>query len=340
MVTNKKVTVLMPVYNGATYLREAIDSILNQTYSDYNFLIINDGSNDETENIIRSYDDSRITYVENEENIGLTKTLNKGLDLIKSEYIVRMDADDISLPKRIERQVAFMDSNPEIAVSGTWIEKFSDKGYKQKSKKSCDSLQIKTLLLFRCALNGVIIRNSIIREIGYYDINHNAAEDYGLWLKMSFSYQLGNIPEVLYKYRMNMSGISQTAEKDVNERDLIHMKVYKLGFDHLAIKYSEKDLKRFRLFVTARAFANDQETKEIARVLVQLKKAIKKERYDVRTFEDVVAMYFRLGCAERSKTLRASVKVYNDYFSDIFEYRAMDQLRYLLRRYPIKWLKR
>ena len=119
-IKTPKITVLMPVYNGEKYLKESIESILKQTFRDFEFLIINDTSTDESEKIIRSFKDSRIKLIKNEKNIGLTKSLNKGLDLAKGEYMARMDADDISLPKRLEIQVAFMDKNPKIGVIGAW----------------------------------------------------------------------------------------------------------------------------------------------------------------------------------------------------------------------------
>lgn len=340
MSTTKKVTVLMPAYNAEKYLNEAIDSILNQTYSDFDFLIINDGSNDRTDKIIRSYEDRRIKYLKNKDNIGVTETLNRGLDHISSEYIVRMDADDVSLPRRIEKQVAYMDSNPEIAVSGTWIKKIYKNNYFRISKRSCDSAAIKTLLLFRCSLNATIIRNSILQDFGYkYDVNHISSEDYGLWLKMSFNHKLGNIPEVLYKYRINMSGLSQTAEKNKEQRDQIHMQVYRLGFDHLKMVYSIDDLFRFRLFVTARAILGEKEIQETARFLHQLKNAIKIFDYDVSTYEKVVTRYFILCCSEANITMRKSSRIYNDYFSEIVRYSATDKIKFLIRRYPIKELK-
>src|SRR5215472_9201923 len=99
----------MPVYNGEKHLREAIDSILSQTFRDFEFLIINDGSTDGSVEIIASYRDPRILLVHNEKNLGLIATLNRGMDLARGEYITRMDCDDISLPRRLEKQVAFME---------------------------------------------------------------------------------------------------------------------------------------------------------------------------------------------------------------------------------------
>ena len=116
---NPKVTVLMPVYNGEKYLREAIDSILNQTFTDFEFLIVNDGSTDGSVDIINSYSDPRIRLINNETNLKLPAALNRGLDAARGQYIARMDCDDISLPERLARQVAFMDNYPAYGLCGT-----------------------------------------------------------------------------------------------------------------------------------------------------------------------------------------------------------------------------
>ncbi|HKQ33129.1 MAG TPA: glycosyltransferase family A protein, partial [Thermodesulfobacteriota bacterium] len=115
-----KVTVLMTVYNGEKFLNEAIDGILNQTFRDFEFLIINDGSTDGSREIIKSYKDPRINLVDNESNIGLTASLNRGLSLAGGEYIARQDADDISLPERLEKQISILERNPDIALLGSW----------------------------------------------------------------------------------------------------------------------------------------------------------------------------------------------------------------------------
>ena len=120
------ISVVMPAYNAEKYLREDIDSILAQTYDDFEFIIINDGSIDRTKEIILSYSDPRIVYIENEQNSGICVTLNKGLDTAKGRYIVRMDSDDIALPQRLEIQVRYMDANPDVGVAGSMVERFYD----------------------------------------------------------------------------------------------------------------------------------------------------------------------------------------------------------------------
>ena len=114
----------MPAYNAEKYINEAIDSILAQTFTDFEFIIIDDGSTDSTCAIVESYSDSRIRFFKNEHNLGVAATLNRGLDLARGEYIARMDADDISLPTRFEKQAAYMDSHPDVVVCGTGVECF------------------------------------------------------------------------------------------------------------------------------------------------------------------------------------------------------------------------
>ena len=125
-MSSSSVTVLMPVYNGAAFLPESIDSILSQTYKDFEFLIINDGSTDDSEKIILSYDDPRIKYLKNDVNLGVIGTLNRGLEIIKTKYIIRMDADDLALPYRIQVQVDYMDKHPDIVLSGSRKIHFSE----------------------------------------------------------------------------------------------------------------------------------------------------------------------------------------------------------------------
>ena len=146
-----KVTVLMPVYNAEKYLIEAIRSILTQSFMDYELLIINDGSTDDSLKIIKSFSDKRIRLVQNERNIGQANSLNKGIKLARGEYIVRMDADDISLSERIKKQVKFMDANPEIGISGTWIKPLYEKlvwGGKINGSLPVDPVEVKCFLLF------------------------------------------------------------------------------------------------------------------------------------------------------------------------------------------------
>ena len=202
-----KVTVLMSVYNGEKYLREAMESILNQTFGDFEFLIINDASTDTSKEIILSYADLRIVYVENEINLGLTKSLNEGLKLVKGEYVARMDDDDISLPMRLEKQVQFMDNNPDVGVCGTWFKLFPS-GELVERPVTNDEIR---LHLFRDNALGhptVMLRVEVLKWNNfYYNPEYTYAQDYELWTRLMQKTKMHNIPEVLLKYRVHETQI-------------------------------------------------------------------------------------------------------------------------------------
>jgi len=216
------VTVLMSVYNGEKYLSEAIESILNQTYKNFEFLIINDGSTDKTMEILQSYHDSRIKIIDNKNNIGLTKSLNKGLSMAKGEYIARMDADDISLPERLERQVQYMDVHPDIGVFGTWIKYIDENGTPQGDWRMITSPGLIGWHLFfgTCLAHpSVIMRRDVVEQVGFYCSEALCAQDYDLWIRISAITKLANIPEILLQRRVVEDGICsrhfQTQEQNV-----------------------------------------------------------------------------------------------------------------------------
>lgn len=235
-----KVTVLMPVYNGEKHLSEAIDSILQQTFTDFDFLIIDDGSNDQSVSIIERYKDKRILLLRNNRNRGLVETLNKGLDIAKGQYIARMDCDDISYPERLQKQVDFMDKHPDIGVCGTWAELFGEK-HGEVWKYPINHDEIKCSLIFNSVLvhPSVIIRKSIFRGYNlYYDPTYIYAEDFELWQRCTQRFLVANIPEVLLKYRITSSSTSRlNKEKQKESLRLIHEKNIK----RLKITLKESD---------------------------------------------------------------------------------------------------
>jgi len=210
---NPKVTVLMSVYNGEKYLKEAIDSILGQTFKDFEFIIINDGSTDKTREILESYNDPRIKLINNKKNIGLTKSLNKGLRLARGEYIARQDSDDFSMPERLEKEVLFLDHNENIALVGTYYYMINEKGKILNTiKPSIKNEEIKSKLLNgnQFGHGSVMFRKKCIQEVGYYREEAGPVEDYDLWLRISDRYNIANIPVPLYKWRINVKSVSVT----------------------------------------------------------------------------------------------------------------------------------
>ena len=227
-----KVTVLMPVYNGEKYLCEAIESILNQTFTDFEFLIIDDGSTDRSVEIIKSYDDPRIRLEVNVSNLKLSKALNKGLDIACGEYVARMDCDDISLPDRLYKQVTFMDNHPEVGICGTWVETFGDLcGYFLRHPADPETIKAKLFFDSYLAHPTVIMR---LASLNKYCLRYANlfAEDYGLWVKASFLFPLANIPEVLLKYRITSKSFGQTYE---HQQRMAVLEIHKSNLARLGI---------------------------------------------------------------------------------------------------------
>lgn len=204
------VTVLMGVYNAETYLRESIDSILNQTFTDFEFLIYNDGSTDATAEIVRSYTDPRIFLVDNPVNRSVSPNLNEGIERARGRYIVRMDGDDLADPTRIAKQVAFMDARPEIGLCGTAVRYFGASDSLIQLPQDNATIQHTMWLQNAFYQPSVIIRTSVLRDSNLrYDAAYEFAEDYKLWSDMCAVTQVHNLPEPLLNYRIHPHQISR-----------------------------------------------------------------------------------------------------------------------------------
>ena len=204
------VSVLMPVYNGEEYLGEAIESILNQTFRDFEFIIINDGSTDHSAEIVQSYDDPRIRYFESEQNMGLARSLNRGLALARSPYITRMDQDDISLPERLAKQVDSLNAHPEVGVLGCAVQ-LIDAGGKLSNiqRYPAEHGVLRWHLCFKSPIAHptVMMRREVVARVGGYSIDIVHAEDYDLWRRLSWVTHLSNLEEVLLCYRRHETTI-------------------------------------------------------------------------------------------------------------------------------------
>ena len=211
------VTVLMPVYNGQKHLREAVDGILAQTFPDFEFLVIDDGSTDDTPRILQSLQDARISVIRNDTNAGLAASLNKGIRLARGGLIARMDCDDISLPARLEKQVAFMNANASVGVCGTGAICFGD-GKEQRWRHPASDAAIRARLFFGNSIvhSSAMIRRSVLTDNNLgYDESLDCAQDYDLWTRISRHTKLANLDEPLVRYRVHKFGITGTTpEKD------------------------------------------------------------------------------------------------------------------------------
>ncbi|MBL7196754.1 MAG: glycosyltransferase [Candidatus Omnitrophica bacterium] len=210
-----RISVIMSVYNSERYLREAFESILNQTFSNFEFIIVDDGSTDKSWEMLKEFKvkDSRIKLIKNENNIGLTKSLNKALRICRGEYIARQDADDISLPNRLEKELSFLEKNREYGILGSaYREKDEEKDTVNKPKVMLclrDKEIRKNIIKFNpFCHSSVLFRKKIIGTIGYYNEQFKYSQDYELWFRILKYHKGANLEDVLIYRRLFSVNIS------------------------------------------------------------------------------------------------------------------------------------
>lgn len=241
-----KLTVLMTMYNAGPFLRETVESVLNQTYSDFKYLIIDNASTDDSRDIIRSYNDPRIELAPLAENIGQVAALNKGLAMIDTPLIARMDADDICLPQRFERQVEFMDANPGIGICGTFAIAFH--GKREISWQwPCKPEDIKVKLLFECCLAhpSVMMRKDLLDRFNLrYSETIGHSFDWELWQRAAECFPLANIPAFLLRYRLHEANeskktlhLQEKAAKRIDDQTLA-----RLGLENHPLRQIHRDV--------------------------------------------------------------------------------------------------
>lgn len=215
-MNNVPITVLMPIYNAGSYIKEAINSILTQTFNHFEFLIIDDGSTDKSIETIRQYNDPRIHLLINRSNLGLVNTLNIGLQEACGKYIARMDQDDYAEPMRLERQINFLDQHKDIGVLGTTSYIMSEEGKIIKINPSLlNDMELKLQLLYQTpfAHGSVMIRRDILSFLHspfYSRKTGGNAEDYDFWSRLAPITKFANLPEPLYGWRDNPTGMSNS----------------------------------------------------------------------------------------------------------------------------------
>lgn len=216
------ITVLMPVFNSGLFVKEAIESILNQSYQNFEFLIINDGSTDQSHAIISSFSDSRIKYINNEVNKGIVDTLNEGLKLSKGRYIARMDADDIALPNRLSKQVNFLAANPTYKLCGSRAIAIDIYGKEINNlNRPQHSAKIKVFNLFRNAfIHPTIMADAETIKKFAYSEDFKYAEDYFLFSQITMSYPVANLRQRLLQYRIHEESITSTKREEMVQSEL------------------------------------------------------------------------------------------------------------------------
>lgn len=204
------ISVIMSVYNGEKFLRQAIDSILAQTYKDFEFIIIDDGSTDQSQAIIESYarSDSRVRLFSHAFNQGLTVSLQEGVQAARGEYVARMDADDISYPERLAKQLSLFQSNPALKAVGCNVEIINAEG-KNIKQVAISASQLASLSQRNSLVHGSMLYNRAgLQAVGGYNIHYRYAQDYDLLLRLAERYKIGRVEEYLYQLRRTSATIS------------------------------------------------------------------------------------------------------------------------------------
>ncbi|VBB44607.1 putative Glycosyl transferase, group 2 family [uncultured Paludibacter sp.] len=235
--TTPSVSVLMPVYNVEKYVAEAIENILNQTFTDFELILLDDCSPDKSADIIHTFKDDRIVYHRNEKNLGLANNLNIGLKLAKGKYIARADSDDISLQTRLETQINFLELHPDIDLCSCGLQMFGQENAVWIRESDPEQVKI-TMMFYSPVLHATSVwrRESFEKNNLYYDQNSFPAEDYDLWSRAIFFCRLVNIPQVLYKYRIHGIQVTKTDDR-VTDRD----RKIKIAFLHKALPSLRKE---------------------------------------------------------------------------------------------------
>lgn len=328
----------MSVYNSSLYLKQAIDSVLNQTYSDFEFIIINDGSADESLNIIKSYSDNRIKLLENDVNKGLIYSLNKGITEARGEYIARMDADDVCVNTRLEKQVEYMDSHTDIGVLSSDYYSFNSISKRYMRSIQGDS-RIRTFLLFSATVchPTLMIRKSVLETNGLsYSVSAKHVEDFDLWTRLALHTKFETINEALLNYRDHASQVShiysdvQKVNSDIVRQNYL---------DALNFSYTPAELDIHNLISSNKKITSKKDLKAIENWLTKLIEQNQRLRkFQVDDFNSVMAKVWIDCCGNTNLGLYS-------YFKYLFSGLKKHQLSSsflelkLLAKCLIRWVK-
>jgi glycosyltransferase involved in cell wall biosynthesis len=217
------------VHNGERFLREALDSVLGQTYRDLELIVVDDGSTDSTPSILSSYADERL-HVIALPRVGLVEALNRGVGRARGRFIARMDADDGSLPLRIERQAELLDRRGEVGLVATWVAVVDEQGREVERRvlpgRHAD-LRRRLLLRNPFQHGSVMFRREVFDRVGPYRDDYGHNEDYDLWRRVARTYELATVPEVLYRYRVHGAAVTQVSPDRVRLRELLRDELWR-----------------------------------------------------------------------------------------------------------------
>ncbi len=285
-----RVSVIMSAYNDEETIRIAVESVLAQTYTDFEFLIMDDASKDGTLCILEKLDDERITIIRNEENRGLTVNLNRLLSLSKGEYIFRMDADDICRIDRMEKQVHYMDRHPEVYLAGCDTRDFGDSDLVWHLKDDPEELKIRMLLHPVLAHPSFIFRRVLLDEGFAYDESFRTAQDYDLASRIAKKHKIGRVGEILLDYRVHKK---QVSAKDPSGQKNNADRVRERLLSELGITLSDEEKRLYGAWAREEKPEKFSDLKSCDLLIPKLVKANENKKiYDGKIFETVLKKLF------------------------------------------------
>lgn len=295
-----KLTVFMPVYNGEKYLREAIESVLNQTLADFEFIIINDGSTDNSVKIIESYQDKRIKLINNFKNMGLVFTRNRGLAESKTKYVAFLDCDDVAYPTRLKKQFDWLEKNPDFGLIGSWVELIDSNGKSTKItwKEALSPEEIPCFLLFKNCFtqSAIMIRKLALPEERYRSFA--PAEDFDLWIRIAQKWKTWNLPEVLIKYRKHQCGIS-SQQKEAQDQSINKIISWQLFNLKIIPNSEELEIHRTNYFYSGKNAVNFIEKRE--KWMEKVKEAnLKNKYYPESVFSNTISKLWLKSCSSNA----------------------------------------
>ena len=207
-MSSPSLSVVMPTYDAADYIERSLNSILHQSFDDFELILVDDGSTDGTIDLIEKRDDERIRLVERENKSGITSALNRGINESRGKYIARHDADDWSAPDRFDRQAAYLDAHSDVALLGTGAHLVDEDGKRIATRRVPEDPDVGDLIDHNEFIHGsVMMRRDPLVDLGGYDERFLTAEDYDLWLRLADQYSVANIDEPLYHFRQHDESI-------------------------------------------------------------------------------------------------------------------------------------
>jgi len=263
-----ELSIIMPLFNSESYVGQAIESLLSQTYTDFELIIVNDASTDNSLQIAKSYTDPRIKIVENERNMGIVYSRNKGLSIAIGNFIAPFDSDDIAYPDKFKIQINFLIRNPDYGMIGSWAKMIDNKGklLKKKWKLNAPSKRIPAILLFRnyFVQSSIVMRREAI-PMGGYKTGYDVVEDYIMWIETADRFKTWNYPSYLIQYRVHPKSATNSDDNRMIQRDI---RVYEYIFEKIGLKADNASIQLLLKIKSDEKIACQTELEKIEKFLI------------------------------------------------------------------------